>query len=129
MFETLRERYANREGGYTRIFKNGHREYDHAPAAILQLVDGPKDARFDMVARIVGKEVAEAQAADLEDGGVITGELSDWRGSLSYRTVLAMDKVLVNRGEAGAQIFQRKARHFAVGLVVTAEEPRTSYEL
>ncbi|KAJ5946703.1 54S ribosomal protein L8 [Penicillium verhagenii] len=72
LFGPLRERYAERPGGYTRVLRvepkqkyeyynrpNGSREepvrkpHDQAPSAILELVDGPKDMRFAMTARTV----------------------------------------------------------------------------
>ncbi|WP_260927150.1 50S ribosomal protein L17 [Novosphingobium sp. 9] len=39
LFEVLAERYAGREGGYTRIIKAGIRASDAAPVAIIELVD------------------------------------------------------------------------------------------
>ena len=39
LFEVLAERYAGREGGYTRIVKAGIRASDAAPVAIIELVD------------------------------------------------------------------------------------------
>lgn len=39
LFEVLAERYATREGGYTRIIKAGIRASDAAPIAIIELVD------------------------------------------------------------------------------------------
>ena len=39
LFDVLAERYAGREGGYTRIVKAGYRESDAAPIAIIELVD------------------------------------------------------------------------------------------
>ena len=39
LFEVLAERYAGREGGYTRIIKAGYRGSDAAPMAIIELVD------------------------------------------------------------------------------------------
>lgn len=35
---TLKDQYAERNGGYTRILKNGHRANDGATVAILELV-------------------------------------------------------------------------------------------
>jgi large subunit ribosomal protein L17 len=65
LFGPLRERYANRPGGYTRVLRVEPTKPDQAPSAILELVDGPKDIRFAMTARTLakiekeGKEVNE----------------------------------------------------------------------
>ncbi len=45
LFEVLAERYAGREGGYTRIIKAGIRASDAAPIAIIELVDRDPDAK------------------------------------------------------------------------------------
>jgi large subunit ribosomal protein L17 len=45
LFEVLAERYADREGGYTRIVKAGFRESDAAPMAVIELVDRDEDAK------------------------------------------------------------------------------------
>jgi large subunit ribosomal protein L17 len=45
LFEVLAERYAGREGGYTRIIKAGFRQSDAAPIAIIELVDRDVDAK------------------------------------------------------------------------------------
>ncbi|GHC93931.1 50S ribosomal protein L17 [Novosphingobium pokkalii] len=39
LFEVLAARYADREGGYTRIIKAGYRASDAAPIAVIELVD------------------------------------------------------------------------------------------
>lgn len=39
LFTTLAERYADRNGGYTRIIKAGYRASDAAPLAVIELVD------------------------------------------------------------------------------------------
>ncbi|KAJ5112236.1 54S ribosomal protein L8 [Penicillium argentinense] len=76
LFGPLRERYADRPGGYTRVLriepkqkyeyysapkgdKNAvpeRKPHDQAPSAILELVDGPKDMRFAMTARTVARQ-------------------------------------------------------------------------
>jgi len=45
LFEVLAERFAGREGGYTRIIKAGYRASDAAPIAIIELVDRDVDAK------------------------------------------------------------------------------------
>ncbi|SHF10415.1 LSU ribosomal protein L17P [Seinonella peptonophila] len=39
LFDEIAPRYKERNGGYTRIFKLGHRRGDGAPVAIIELVD------------------------------------------------------------------------------------------
>ncbi|KAI0000480.1 ribosomal protein L17 [Russula vinacea] len=105
LFDTLAARYAQRPGGYTRIHKFGHRPGDNAPHAVLELVDGPRDLRFEMAARAAGWDVLCARLkTDVErerrralgevggeGGGVSASELRErtrWnvRKALRYRS-------------------------------------------
>jgi ribosomal protein L17 len=45
LFTVLAERYATREGGYTRIIKAGYRGSDAAPMAVIELVDRDTSAK------------------------------------------------------------------------------------
>lgn len=45
LFDALAERYADREGGYSRVIKSGYRQSDASPMAILELVDRDEDAK------------------------------------------------------------------------------------
>jgi large subunit ribosomal protein L17 len=82
VFETLATRYALRSGGYTRIHKYGRRQGDNAPHAVLELVDGPKDLKFEMAARATGWDVlsdrlkTRSARALVKEGVVLDGEES-----------------------------------------------------
>ncbi len=45
LFDTLADRYADRNGGYTRIVKSGFRYGDSAPMAVIELVDRDEESK------------------------------------------------------------------------------------
>ena len=45
LFTTLAERYAERNGGYTRVLRAGFRYGDSAPMAVIELVDRDPEAK------------------------------------------------------------------------------------
>ena len=45
LFNTLAERYRDRQGGYTRVLSSGFRYGDSAPMAVIELVDRDPDAK------------------------------------------------------------------------------------
>ncbi|MBS41498.1 MAG: 50S ribosomal protein L17 [Rhodospirillales bacterium] len=45
LFTVLAERYASRNGGYTRVLKAGFRYGDNSPMAIIELVERDEDAK------------------------------------------------------------------------------------
>lgn len=59
LFETLADRYKDREGGYTRIVKAGYRGSDAAQMAVIELVDRDVDAK--------GKDSGPVMADEMED--------------------------------------------------------------
>jgi large subunit ribosomal protein L17 len=60
LFDILGERYADRNGGYTRIVKAGFRASDAAPMAVIELVDRDEDAK----GQDSGPEQGEDEFAD-----------------------------------------------------------------
>lgn len=59
VFGELKQRYANRPGGYTRVLRCEPLKNDSAASAILSLVDGPKDIRFSMTAKALLRQQEE----------------------------------------------------------------------
>jgi large subunit ribosomal protein L17 len=45
LFSTIAERYADRDGGYTRVLRAGFRYGDNAPMAVIELVERDVDAK------------------------------------------------------------------------------------
>jgi large subunit ribosomal protein L17 len=56
LFDVLAARYADRNGGYTRIIKAGYRASDASPMAIIELVDRDVDAKGQDSGPIMGDE-------------------------------------------------------------------------
>ena len=56
LFDVLAERYAGRNGGYTRIIKAGIRMSDSAPIAIIEFVDRDVDAKGQDSGPVMGDE-------------------------------------------------------------------------
>jgi hypothetical protein len=71
LFGPFASRYSTRPGGYTRIHKFGNRPGDNAPHAILELVDNPKDLRYEMTSRAIGWEVLKEKLHSDKPVGII----------------------------------------------------------
>ena len=62
LFGELAERYADRNGGYTRIIKAGIRASDAAPIAIIELVERDVDAKGQDSGPVMNEEEDYAEA-------------------------------------------------------------------
>jgi large subunit ribosomal protein L17 len=62
LFGVLAERYAGRDGGYTRIIKAGIRMSDAAPIAIIELVDRDVEAKGQDSGPVMSEEEEYAEA-------------------------------------------------------------------
>ncbi|KIP12422.1 hypothetical protein PHLGIDRAFT_97717 [Phlebiopsis gigantea 11061_1 CR5-6] len=123
VFKELAQRYADRVGGYTRIHKFGNRPGDNAPTAVLELVDNPRDLKFEMTARAVAWELLSKKVQQvgpktaLDSGiqgveGVVQREQAlgpKERGLLREKTRWSLQKVLRFRGKDASVELRRKA--------------------
>ncbi|TFY58063.1 hypothetical protein EVJ58_g6644 [Rhodofomes roseus] len=143
VFTTFAKRYSERPGGYTRIHKFGRRQGDNAPHAILELVDNPRDLRFEMTARAVGwellgkrldndgpRKLAETGVKGVED--VVkqerTSESKGWDGELRPKTRWYLKKVLKYRGEEAVSDLAQKAEDHLDTLLAKPMAPKDVLE-
>jgi large subunit ribosomal protein L17 len=62
LFDILAARYADRNGGYTRIIKAGYRASDASPMAIIELVDRDLSAKGQDSGPVMGDEELDEAA-------------------------------------------------------------------
>jgi len=62
VFDTLAERYKERQGGYTRIMKAGFRYGDSAPMAVIELVDRDVEALGQDSGPVIEKKADDEEA-------------------------------------------------------------------
>ena len=122
VFGEFAKRYTDRPGGYTRIHKYGNRQGDNAPHAILELVDNPRDIRYEMTAKSVGWDVLSKRVGRTPGKALVNQGVSDLgdiiererEGGqkdvvLRQRTRWNLEKVLRYRGEEGVKGLVDKA--------------------
>lgn len=126
LFSTFAQRYKERPGGYTRIVQIDNRVGDNAPMALLELVDNPRDFKFEMTARAVGRELFTDRLRWSTPRGVLNNGVTNAHSSLSDELLLKvsdkgqlrsvtrrnLQKVLKYRGrEALTEISQKASAH------------------
>lgn len=142
LFGTFAERYADRPGGYTRIHKFGNRPGDNAPRAILELVDNPRDLRWEMTARAVGWEVLKEKLKTRTPLSVINKGAEGIREIVARRTSNAgesgdllrpktrwnVQKLLKFRDQNASMELSTKAGHYIDHLLATPMALRTIHD-
>lgn len=127
LFLTLNKRYADRPGGYTRLMRLGRRRHDNAPTAVICMVDGPRDFRFEMAARQAGLELAEHLGERIAQEPLHQGMAQH----LSEHAQAEVDKVLDVRKADRVAVFWERAQAHAVSLahadITAADGRRTSF--
>lgn len=118
----LATRYADRPGGYTRIHLHGHRQGDHAPRALLELVDGPGDLRMELTARAIAHETfsaeLEAGEAAVNLASPAARNVQEWIADARFspRTRANVERVTKFRGQEAATLLVDKAAEHALRL-------------
>lgn len=128
VFQEFAKRYEHRSGGYTRIHKFGNRPGDNAPHAILELVDNPRDIKFEMTAKAIGWELLSKKLHNSSPRALMESEAADVkqvieterlrgpkeRGDLREKTRWSVQKVLKYRGNEAVEDLQKKAQDHMV---------------
>ena len=66
IFDSVAPRYADRRGGYTRLFRVGRRVGDGAPVALIELIDRPESDKADKKGK---KEQAQKGKPEAKEKG------------------------------------------------------------
>lgn len=110
LFGELRERYADRAGGYTRVTRTEPKnKYDQGESAILELVDGPRDSRFMMTAKTVARDRLDGREATPVTAKNIQ-KVTRFRGKDDFETMVRRFMALKTDGEdPGTETWREEA--------------------
>ncbi|KAF9460812.1 ribosomal protein L17 [Collybia nuda] len=143
LFGSFAERYSNRPGGYTRIHKFGNRLGDNAPRAILELVDNPRDLRWEMTSRAIGREILRDKIKNQKPMTLINKGIKDTKmileseiklnpgernGILRPKTRWNLQKILKFRDQSASHELSQKAGDYVDQLLATPVAIRTLHE-
>ncbi|KAG2184147.1 hypothetical protein INT44_009162 [Umbelopsis vinacea] len=70
LFDTLAPRFANRNGGYTRIQRIGQRYGDNAPMAVIEYIDGKNDLKKEFVTKQIAHAMSPASGKPIPNMSV-----------------------------------------------------------
>ncbi|KAH8548506.1 ribosomal protein L17 [Umbelopsis sp. PMI_123] len=70
LFDTLAPRFANRNGGYTRIQRIGQRYGDNAPMAVIEYIDGKNDLKKELVMKQIARAISPASGKPIPNMSV-----------------------------------------------------------
>ena len=81
LFDEMRNRFSDRQGGYTRILKTGHRKGDNAPLVIIQLLlSGDKKKGLDKKVKGTAKSKKETLKKIPDKKAVSKGKMQASKG-------------------------------------------------
>lgn len=143
VFRTFAERYSDRPGGYTRIHKLGNRPGDNAPRAILELVDNPRDLRWEITSRAIGWEMLKEKLRNQKPVSIINKgaegvqevvdvernlKLGESGGLLRPKTRWNLQKILKFRDDSAPAELSRKVGDYMDHLLATPMATRSLHE-